>query len=239
VKKEDGVFGMINVNHKEQPLTRVSKTDKLSDIMFVYQQYLDNIDQDYYVENHDLSYFFELVQELVDKKQKFEGIEESKRFKVVEDSPMETIDTETITFLLTKRLPGRFDRGSADSHSKIKEVVPHLRSERENTEFPGEIIQTFGAYYDNWITFNIFARTSKVALKRILWFESLMSSFKEIFSVNGFQVIQDKVNKKEVIQLETLKVMKYSMSYFVRHQKLYNVSSQTIKDIVFMVGINQ
>ena len=121
----------------------------------------------------DLDEFFELVQNVIVSKQNQEGVKSNKRILVVEDDPPEAVDTEALTFYLKASVPGRFDQGPSGA-GRIREVTPHIRAVVDHPEAPSQKLITAGRFYDNWITFNIYARTHKVARERLVWFERMM-----------------------------------------------------------------
>jgi hypothetical protein len=195
------------------------------------------VNQDFNAGSFDFSYFFELVDRVLQLQQSSEGIQEDKRLLFVEDNPSETIETRAITYFLKSRVPGRMDRGPAGIGG-IKAVKPILKQQTDHPDMPGEVINTYIQPYDNWVTFHVYARSAKVAMETMLWLENTMLVFDQIFRDHGFQVIHEGVGDREVLEHEeTLKLIRYPMSFFVRHGKLFNVSTQTLKSISIKPGI--
>lgn len=186
---------------------------------------------------HELDVFFTLLQNAIVSKQAYEGVPEETRILVVEEDPPETVDTEAITFYLDTRLPGSFSQGKA-GESRVKEVTPHVRAIIDHPEAPGQKLVTMGRFYDNWITFNIYARTNKTARSRLLWFERTMDIYNWYFRLNGFRVIELNTGKREVKTKDELKITKYPITYMVRTDDTFHFSSQELKEIILKLEIS-
>jgi hypothetical protein len=96
-----------------------------------------------------------------------------------------------------------------------------------------------GRFYDNWIVFNIYAKTNKQARERLLWFEKVMDSFNWYFRIHGYRVVEDGVGSRERSKIsEHTTVTKYPITYMVRTDDTYHVSTQELKEIVINVEVN-
>jgi len=207
----------------------------------ILRVYLETIQaQKQFSNGSELNDFFDLVHNAIISRQDSEGVLKSKRILFLEeDPPSESeIDTEAITFILRSRVPGRFDQGPAGT-GRIKEVTGHQRSIIEHPEHPGEKLVTMGRFYDNWITFNVYARTAKVARHRLLWFERLMDAFTWYYRLHGFRVIEEGCGDKESINLGELEITKYPISYMVRTDDTFHISTQELKSVVFNIGVSR
>jgi hypothetical protein len=178
----------------------------------------------------ELSDFFKMVQEVVISKQNYDGVPADKRIFVAEDDPPETIDTEAIAFFVKARVPGKFDQGPSGA-GRIREVTPHMRAVVNHPEAPSQKLVTAGRFYDNWVTFNIYARTHKVALDRLLWFERTMDIYNWYFRLYGFRVIEEGVGSRERLEFDELVVTRYPITYMVRTDDTFHFSSQELKRI--------
>lgn len=175
--------------------------------------------------------FFKLVQNAIRTRENSESVPKGKKLLVLADDPPKEIDTEAITFFLSARGPGQFNRGPA-GRSNIKEVTPHVRDIRQHPEHLGEKLVTMGRFYDNYITFNVYAKDDFTALRRVLWLESVMESFRWYFRVHGIkEVIEMGVGDKEHVTVGNIELTKYPMSYFVRTEDTYQFGSQELKFI--------
>jgi len=185
----------------------------------------------------ELDDFFGLLQNAVTSKQAYEGVPEADRILVVEEDPPETVDTEAITFFLDSRIPGSFAQGPA-GQGKIKEVVPHLRAITDHPEAPSQKLVTMGRFYENWITFNIYARTNKIARQRLLWFERTMDIYNWYFRLYGFRVVEQSTGKRERKSIDELKLTKYPITYIVRTDDTFHFSSQELIDVILKVELS-
>lgn len=188
---------------------------------------------------NDIYRFFELVQASMVSKQNSEGVKEEKRILFIVDDPpvSQQIDTEAITCFLLSREPGRFDQGPAGP-SKIREISPHVRGIVDHPQHPGEKLITYGRFYDNMMVFNVYARSNKVALSRVLWFQRLMSTYNWIFRYYGFTVVEKGVANRERIKLDELDVVKYPMVYFVRTDDISHSTTQELRKVVIDVEMS-
>jgi len=222
-------------------ITRVTSSEAVdirvrlneSEIQSLVNRYLESVDTGKRtpVSGAELSDFFELVQNSVVSKQRQEGVLDDKLILVVEDDPPETVDTEAITFYLKTRVPGKFDQGPSGA-GRIKEVTPHRRAIIDHPEAPGQKLVTMGRYYDNWVTFNVFARTNKVARERLLWFERMMDIYNWYFRLYGFRVIEEGVGSREKVKIDELVVTKYPITYMVRTDDTFHFSTQELRQIL-------
>ena len=182
--------------------------------------------------------FFELVQNTIRSRENSENVPKDRKLLVLADDPPKEVDTEAITFFLNSRRPGQFSRGSA-GNARIKEVSSHVRSIQQHPEHIGEKLVTMGRFYDNWIAFNIYAKDDYTALKRVLWLENVIDSFRWYFRVHGIsQVIEEGTGNKEHVTIGEIELTKYPMSYFVRTEDTYQFGSQELKSIELNVNVS-
>ena len=181
--------------------------------------------------------FFDLMRNVIISKQTFEGVPEDKLILFVEEDPPETIDTETITFFIKSRKPGLYSRGPAGA-TGVKEVTPHLRSIIDHPEAPSQKLVTMGRFYDNLLEFNIYARTSKVARERLLWFERTMDIYNWFFKLYSFTVVEMEVGNRERININGIKVTKYPITYMVRTDDTFYFSLQELRELLIKINIS-
>jgi len=216
-------------------LPDIGGTNRLSEVDAnrLIEKYIENIGS---VTPPPTSYqnligFFSLVQKAIRSRENSENVPNDKRLLVLANDPPEEIDTEAITLYLQSRTPGQLNRGSA-GNARVKEVSAHVRSIRQHPEHLSEKLITMGRFYDNSIAFNIYARDDFTALKRVLWLENVMDSFRWYFRVHGIsQVIEEGVGDKKHVKIGELELTKYPMSYFVRTEDTYQFGSQELKHI--------
>jgi hypothetical protein len=181
--------------------------------------------------------FLELVKNAVEHKQTFESIPSDRRLLFLTEDPPEEIDTEGITCELTTRRPGSFSRGPA-AQGKIKEVTAHMRAMIDHPESPGEKLITMGRKHDNFITFYTYAKTNRSSLRRALWFEELMESYRWYFRIFGFNAIQEEISKKEIVNIGELKLRRYPIRYIVMTDDTFHVTSQELRDVTLKVTLS-
>lgn len=186
----------------------------------------------------DLPKFLELVQNAVWSRQETEHISQNKRLLVLgEDPPKEkVIDSEAITFNLETRDPGKFSQGPALSPG-AKEVTPHLRSVQQHPEHIGEKLITMGRFFDNVISFNIYAGTDIQALRRLLWFENVMAGFRWYFRLYRVNTIQLGAKRIGKVVLGELSLVKYKVSFLVRTEDTYQIGQQELKRVALQVDM--
>jgi hypothetical protein len=188
-------------------------------------------------EGAELREFFELVQMAVTSRQNSEGVPEDKRILFLGEDPPEALDTEAVTYFVRSRLPGKFDQGPA-GQGRIKEATPHVRAIREHPDHPSEKLITMGRFYDNWITFTVYAKTDKVALARVLWFERLMDTYNWLYRLHGFRVIEEEVGSREKIKLDESTITVYPMQYMVRTDDTFHYGTQELREILLNVNVS-
>jgi hypothetical protein len=188
-------------------------------------------------EGAELREFFELVQNAVISRQNSEGVPENKRLLFLAEDPPEALDTETITFFLSSRFPGKFDQGPA-GQGKIKEVTAHVRAVREHPDHPSEKLITMGRFYDNWVTFTVYAKTDKVALARVLWFERVMDTYRWLFRLHGFNVVEEGVGSRDKVKLDESTITIYPISYMVRTDDTFHYGTQELREILLTMNVS-
>lgn len=185
----------------------------------------------------DINEFFPLVHKTIISRQRADGIDDDKMVLFVEEDPPERLNTEAITFFIQSRSPGQYNQGPAGTIGH-REVRHHIRGVDEHPEHTGEKLVTVGKFYDNYIRFNIYAKTNKQARKRLLWFTQLMDQYEWYFKMSGYLTIEQGVGDRQRIEIpEHGKVTKYPIVYFVKSEDLHHFGTQELKHIVFTADI--
>jgi len=207
--------------------------------VFINQQMVAATEQPPSPEGHEIEAFLPLVQNAVISRQMTEAVPEDKMLQVLEEDPPETVDTEMITFALEARIPGQRNQGPAGDN-RMKEVVPHFRSSIDHPEHPGEKLVTMGKLYDNWLNFYIYARTNKVAMARLIWFEKVMDGFKWYFGRNGFKVYEEGCTiGRQRLEIDGITVTRYPVSYLVRTDDTFHYAEQELKYLLLNVNVQE
>lgn len=179
----------------------------------------------------DINDFFPLVENVLLSRQNYERIPEDKRVLFLEEDPPEPVDSAAITFEIQARVPGSVSQGPAGTGG-VREVRPHFRKEQEHPEHPGEKLVTMGKFYDNWIRFNVRAKTNKEARRLLLWFEKAMDGFDWYFKYNGFKVVEEGVGDRERVEVNGVTMTRYPIVYFVKSEDIFFVGSQELKEVI-------
>jgi hypothetical protein len=186
----------------------------------------------------ELNEFFPLVHKALISKQRTEKIDDDKMVLFVEDDPPEEINTETITFYLQSRSPGQWSQGPAGAGG-TKEVRHHIRDIKDHPEHPNEKLVTLGKFYDNYIRFNIYAKTNKQARTRLLWFTQMMGSYLWYFALYNYRVIEQGVGDRKRVDMEDgTKTTRYPVVYYVRTEDVYHTGTQEMKQVALMVDVD-
>jgi hypothetical protein len=228
-------------------LPDIKGTPKMTeaDVMRAIDNYIDNTIKSASNPPHagNLLHFFELVQNVIWSRQAEESIPEDKRLLVMADDPPseKELDTEAITFYMKDRESGAFGRTAAGQSrgSVVKEAVHHFRSSQQHPEHLSEKLITMGRVFDNVVTFNIYARSDFQALKRLLWFEDVMDSFRWYFNLHRIKVSELSASRIGKVPVGQLNLSKYSVSFFVRTEDTYQFGSQELKQIVINLDVSK
>lgn len=180
----------------------------------------------------EINDFFPLIHKAMVSRQRADGINDNKMVLFVEEDPPEKLDTEAITFFIQARSPGQWNQGPAGTVGH-KQVRHHIRGIVEHPEHAGEKLVTIGKFYDNYIRFNIYAKTNKQARKRLLWFTRLMDQYEWYFRMSGYTTVEQGVGDRERIEIpEYGMVTKYPVVYFVKSEDLQHFGTQELKHVV-------
>lgn len=175
--------------------------------------------------------FFELMRNAIRSREISQKVEEEHRLLIQSSDPPQTINTEAITFELASRTPGTLSRGKM-GNGRVRELSHHVRSVTEHPEHLGEKLVTMGKLFDNYIILNLYARDNDTALKRIVWVENVMDSFRWYFRLFGVpEVVETEVEGKKVVTVGDLELVKYSMTYFVKTEDTYTYGEQKLRKI--------
>ena len=186
----------------------------------------------------DLFDFLRLIKLCVEARQDTEGCRRQNRINFLENDPPNVLDNETIAFEFIMRVPGQMDQAPLGK-GRTREVTPHLRYVTDHPSIPNNKLITYGKYYEDLISFNVYARESHVALKRALWFEKVMDSFRWCFRLHGFTPVEEGIGHKEIINIGEIEVVKYPISYRVRSDDTFHVTEQELRNIIFKFNVSK
>lgn len=184
----------------------------------------------------DIDGFFLLVEQALRKQQEIDGVAQPIAFS--EDFPEEddNITRERITFSLKSRKPGTFEQvslGLAESERRLRARTRMLRESEDDPDQPGSRIFTFGQEYDNWVVFNIWAMTNKVANRRALWFENFMEDWRWFFEASGVKRVLYSERMEDLHKSpENRKLVCRPLCYYVRTEKITHIREYVLRAIV-------
>lgn len=144
---------------------------------------------------------------------------------------------EVISVQIERRAPGMFGQG-APFENKTRNLKPILRENVVDPEHPGYRRAVFGYYYDNVLRFTCWARTNKAANERVLWLEDLMEEYSWFFGYSGVaRILYWGQQDDEIHVVNNNKYYGRPVDYFVRTERLREVSEKTFEQICIRFGL--
>lgn len=195
------------------------------------------------VPGQDLPYFFETLSEVFDDYQKRVPKAERDEILLSEEYPPTQLQTETITYRVISRSPGKVSAGRPGpdmSAGARHEWRPRCRYIYDNPEMPNQRTFVMGQYFDNVIEFTCWARTNKVANTRALWLEDLMGIYRFYFKLKGIPEVlfQERLEDITLDQKTGGNSLKgRPMRYLVVTDKTFSVYEPDLRDIVINLGL--
>lgn len=190
--------------------------------------------------NNDIECFVDSVKELIDQNQfstdvKVSLIDEYSYKNIFEnpDKPGEDL-AGVVVYSMEERTPGTTKGGNTPTSRQRREIVPQIRGwsvdEKDN---PGQVVIHKAKWFDNMICFKMAARTNHMANKMALWFEDLMELNREFFASRGFvRYYFDRRGGDEYIKDGEAGIHMRPLIFYVRTERVYNVSEQIINRLV-------
>lgn len=190
--------------------------------------------------NNDIECFVDSVKDLIDQNQyssdvKVSLIDEYSYKNIFEDPDNPGRDLAgVVLYALEERTPGTTAGGNTPTSRQRREVVPQIRGwsvdEKEN---PGQVVIHKGKWFDNIICLKVAARTNHMANKLALWLEDLMELNREFFASRGFvRYYFDRRGSDEYIKDGEVGIHMRTLCFYVRTERVYNVSEQIINRLV-------
>jgi hypothetical protein len=161
------------------------------------------------------------------------------RIDVSYEDPDSEQQKELITISLARREPGQWGKG-APWTSTIRNRKPLFREEYNDPDYPGYKRGVLGFIYDNTVRLKCWARTNRAANDRSIWLESLMFEYGWFLEASGVQRFL-----YEGRQADETKIVNGNpyfarvIDYFVRTEKLFNVSQKTLEELCLKVAVAQ
>lgn len=162
---------------------------------------------------------------------------EDGKIDVVFEDPDKDLEVETISLQFNDRIAGSFAQGGIREGS-VKNRRPIMREILDDPDNPGYKRVVLGYFFDNTVTMTCWARTNKQANARALWLESLMQEYTWFFRFSGVnRILYDKWQKPKTIQVNNNRYYGRPIDYFVRTEKIVNVSQKTLEEICIRVAM--
>ena len=153
-------------------------------------------------------------------------------------SPEHTPAT-VITVGFIERAPGSFSRGSPGEGS-VKNRRPILRENTDDPDNPGYKRAVLGYFYDNVIRLTVWNRTNKVANEKALWLENIMEEYMWFFVRSGVnRILFQGWSQNLVFEDNNQRYYGRPIEYFVRTEKLWNISQKTLEEILIRLAVSQ
>lgn len=176
-----------------------------------------------------------LIKTIIDNAQ--ESVATENKVTWSSEFPDEISQLERITFGVTKREPGTFDRG-APFEGRVKNLRPILREEKDDPNHPGYKIAILGYCFDNIFQLTCCARTSWQAEMRAYWLEELLQQYDWWFVLNGVpRFIYMGRDKEKIEMVDGNKIYCKKLNYFVRTEKLISISTKTLENLTVKLAV--
>lgn len=172
---------------------------------------------------------------ILDYQDRVHANEDSKVIIVYEkiDKP---IESEAIALSIADRNPGQWAQGST-LEGGVKNRRPILRELKEDPDNPGYQRAILGYFHDNVLRLTCWARTNKEADKRALWLEQVMEEYAWYFSYSGVnRLLYEGWKVPVTINIDNNRYYGRPVDYFVRTERLTNVSQKVLEEICLYVA---
>lgn len=174
----------------------------------------------------------ELIRQAIIDYESRTNVNQDAKVHLTYEKPDREAELEAISISLAVREPGMYSQGRP-GEGKIKNRRPVLREHVDDPDNPGYKRAVLGYFYDNTLRLTCWARTSKQANLRALWLEDVMEEYTWFFVYSGVnRIFYDRRREEITHEVEGNKIYGRPIDYFVRTEKLRNVSQKTLEEIV-------
>jgi hypothetical protein len=186
----------------------------------------------------DIIEVMELIrQAILDYEERTHTTEDAK-INVIFEEPDTHIDIETISISFFDRIPGAFSQGKP-MEGNVKNRKPILREIVDDPDNPGYKRAVLGYYYDNILRLTAWARTNKQANQRAIWIENFMEEYSWFFAFSGVnRILFDGWRQHKTIEINNNKYYGRPIDFFVRTEKLWNISQKNLEEIIVKLGFS-
>lgn len=188
----------------------------------------------------DLDEFVDAVSDLInidqqDLDRKIKLIDANVYKNILEDPDKPGEDLAgVVVFTLEERTPGTTAGGNEPSNRQRRETRPQFRGvTRNEAENPDGLVIHKGQFFDNYLSFNMVARTSAQANRMSLWFEDIMEVGRIFFARKGFVRYHfDKREKDSFLKSGEEGFHVRPLKFYLRTEKVYSISEKTINRLM-------
>jgi hypothetical protein len=184
----------------------------------------------------NINRFFELVGKAIEQQQAYEGSAQTIAF--TEDWPGEedNIQEERITYSVIERKPGTFEAkpiGRAMSDRNLRQYSKFFRESKDDPDFPGCKIFTYGQWFDNLVEFKVWARTNRVASFRALWLEETLDRWEWYLKASGVgQFVFHERVADTVLSPSNKRIACRTLRFYVRTERLTVIREHILRSLV-------
>lgn len=165
------------------------------------------------------------------------------RVTFTEDKSDREKHPEVISVKCIERNSGLFSQGTpydAGKQSAVKNMLPRLREERPDPDYPGYNIAILGKLFDNIIQLTCWAKTNKRANYRVDWLETLLEEYVWWFKAQGINRFLFMKRGEDIVEGESDDNRWYGrpLDYFVRTEKISMISEKQIEEIIIKTTLS-
>jgi hypothetical protein len=158
---------------------------------------------------------------------------------IVYEKPDRPFETELITMAITSRVPGAYGQGRPNE-SNTRNRRPLLRETVDDPDNPGYKRLILGYFYDNNLRLTCWAKTNKQANERALWLETVMEMYDPFFVYSGVnRLLYESWRTNEVIDIGSNRYYGRPIDFFVRTEKLVEVTEKTLEQIIIKLAVSK
>jgi hypothetical protein len=182
----------------------------------------------------------DLVVKAIDHHQEVHNTTEDGTIQVVYSDPVTIEEVDRITVAIESRDPGGFARRSPLEKPRVVNLKPIIREDEPDPEYPTHRRVVLGYLYDNIVRFTCWARTSKTAIQRLLWFEDIMEQYTWFLESAGVKKVLYIGNTDRVVsRIRNNTIYGYTVDYFVQTEKLRVISEKALEQLVVTLDVIQ
>jgi hypothetical protein len=180
----------------------------------------------------DIVEVMEIIRQAILDCEKRQHLTESAKIEVVYEKPRRDAVFEGISIGFTDRTPGMYGQGRP-MENRTQNRRPILRELMDDPVHPGYKRAILGYYYDNILRLTCWARTNKQANERAIWLENMMEEYTWFFGYSGInRLLFEGWRPNEVLDIENNIYYGRPIEYYVRTEKLWNLSQKTLEQII-------